>query len=430
MDASRYTPNRVDFGAFPQATMAKIVLAVLLGLAALTVLSLLAIWLRVRSRGGLGGKTGAAIRSAYAIVLGVGGWFGGVLVALTALPTVPLDSELLACISIGVPVGLAVFLASTGWSRAGLPRTTAFIAALAGALAGAWLGFNSVSGLFAVLTTAIGATAASNLAVLLIDIAWQRQAAPARTPVPTPEPQGGRQMHSPLPHSNLAARMGRWSAAHWKTATFGWLGFVVVAFALSSVAGIKNPDPNAHGPGQSGRMDKILDDGFKQPAGESVLIQSRSLRTSDPAFAAAIKDVIARVSTLAVVQNVHRGEVAKNGHAALVDFSIRGEKSRRPTRSARSSTASPRCRRPTRRCSSASSAMQAPSRAPAPPSATTWRRPEPSRCRSRLRSCCLPSERLSPQASPCCSGSLPSSRRSGCSRFPATCSRSPKRRRH
>ena len=31
---------------------------------------------------------------------------------------------------------------------------------------------------------------------------------------------------------NLAARMGRWSAAHWKTATFGWLAFVVVAFAL------------------------------------------------------------------------------------------------------------------------------------------------------------------------------------------------------
>ena len=33
-------------------------------------------------------------------------------------------------------------------------------------------------------------------------------------------------------HSNLAARMGRWSAAHWKTATFGWLAFVLVAFGL------------------------------------------------------------------------------------------------------------------------------------------------------------------------------------------------------
>ena len=27
---------------------------------------------------------------------------------------------------------------------------------------------------------------------------------------------------------HLAARMGRWSASHWKTATFGWLGFVAL----------------------------------------------------------------------------------------------------------------------------------------------------------------------------------------------------------
>ena len=34
---------------------------------------------------------------------------------------------------------------------------------------------------------------------------------------------------SPLKKSNnIAARMGRWSASHWKTAVFGWLAFVVV----------------------------------------------------------------------------------------------------------------------------------------------------------------------------------------------------------
>ena len=32
--------------------------------------------------------------------------------------------------------------------------------------------------------------------------------------------------------NNLAARTGRWSARHWKTATFGWLAFVLVAFGL------------------------------------------------------------------------------------------------------------------------------------------------------------------------------------------------------
>ena len=33
---------------------------------------------------------------------------------------------------------------------------------------------------------------------------------------------------SPLKHStNIAARMGRWSARHRKTAIFGWLAFVI-----------------------------------------------------------------------------------------------------------------------------------------------------------------------------------------------------------
>ena len=44
------------------------------------------------------------------------------------------------------------------------------------------------------------------------------------------------------PHSksrNLAARMGRWSAAHWKTATFGWLAIVVVAFGIGGMVGTK-----------------------------------------------------------------------------------------------------------------------------------------------------------------------------------------------
>jgi RND superfamily putative drug exporter len=92
-------------------------------------------------------------------------------------------------------------------------------------------------------------------------------------------------------HSNLAARMGRWSAAHWKTATFGWLAFVLVAFGLGGAIGMKSIDDNAPGPGESGRMDRILDAGFQQPAGENVLVQSTTLRTSDPAFRAAISSL-------------------------------------------------------------------------------------------------------------------------------------------
>jgi uncharacterized membrane protein YdfJ with MMPL/SSD domain len=132
--------------------------------------------------------------------------------------------------------------------------------------------------------------------------------------------------------NNLAARMGRWSADHWKTATLGWLAFVLVAFALGSMAGTKEIDPNKPGPGESGRMDQILDEGFKQPAGESVLIQNSSLRVGDQAFTEVIDDVVARIETLGVVQNVrspldpgNESQIAPGGHAALVEFEIRGD---------------------------------------------------------------------------------------------------------
>jgi uncharacterized membrane protein YdfJ with MMPL/SSD domain len=134
-------------------------------------------------------------------------------------------------------------------------------------------------------------------------------------------------------NSNLAARTGRWSALHWKAATFGWLAFVLVAFGVGGLVGTKDADPNKAGPGQSGRMDRILDAGFRQPADESVLIQSDSLRASDPAFRAAVADVVARVSKAADVRKVrspygpgNAGRVAENGRAALVEFEIRGDR--------------------------------------------------------------------------------------------------------
>ena len=36
---------------------------------------------------------------------------------------------------------------------------------------------------------------------------------------------------------NLAERAARWSAAHWKTATFGWLAFVAAALVAGSSPG-------------------------------------------------------------------------------------------------------------------------------------------------------------------------------------------------
>jgi RND superfamily putative drug exporter len=131
--------------------------------------------------------------------------------------------------------------------------------------------------------------------------------------------------------------MGRWSANHWKTATFGWLALVVVAFGIGSMVGTKNPNPNTAGPGQSGRMDRILHADFKRPAAENILIQSHTAKAGTPAFDAAVKDVVARVAREDDVRNVRsplaRGnadQISTDGHSALVEFDIRGEIDKAP----------------------------------------------------------------------------------------------------
>jgi uncharacterized membrane protein YdfJ with MMPL/SSD domain len=129
---------------------------------------------------------------------------------------------------------------------------------------------------------------------------------------------------------NLAARAGRWSAAHWKTATFGWIAFVVLAVVLGGAIGTKTLG-EGDSPGESGRMEKILDDAFQRPADERVLVESRTLTAEDPAFVAAVEDVVARVSAVPAVTNVrsplepaNADQISADGRAALVTLDIRG----------------------------------------------------------------------------------------------------------
>jgi pimeloyl-ACP methyl ester carboxylesterase len=177
VDASLYRRNRVDLTpSVGYGTIAEIVLGVMLGLAALAVLSLLWMALRVRWRGAFGRKTSAALRSVYVLVLGLGGWFVGVLIVLTAFPTVPIDDELVAALSVGMPIGLGVYLAWVHRDWSARVKTTGFAAAMACALVGAWLGFAVVDGLASLLTTIAGAAVGANLALVLLDITWARRA--------------------------------------------------------------------------------------------------------------------------------------------------------------------------------------------------------------------------------------------------------------
>jgi len=140
---------------------------------------------------------------------------------------------------------------------------------------------------------------------------------------------------SPLKRSNnLAARMGRWSAGHWKTAVFGWLAFVVAAVLIGAVVGQKTIDQNDLNVGQAQRADHMLKAaGFQaDPQTEFVLIQSDRLTASDGAFRSAIEDVVSRVSPFRTITNLrspldpaHADLISADGHTALVEWEMRGD---------------------------------------------------------------------------------------------------------
>jgi pimeloyl-ACP methyl ester carboxylesterase len=179
VDMSLYTRTPVDFTpALGHGTIAEIVLGTMLALAALTVLSLVLMALRVRWRGPFGRKSSVVLRAVFPLVLGVGGLFLGVLIVLTTNAGVALTDELVVALSVGVPIGLGVYLAWVN-RHSSTPTNTGLAAAAGGALVGAWLGFNATDagfGFLAPFVAIVGATAGANLALLLLDIAWDRQA--------------------------------------------------------------------------------------------------------------------------------------------------------------------------------------------------------------------------------------------------------------
>jgi pimeloyl-ACP methyl ester carboxylesterase len=177
VDRSLYTHRTITFTPdVTQTAIAKGIAGTMLSLAIITVLSL--VWLprRVHRNGGFGRKAGAVLRSLYALVLGLGGWFAGALIALTTLPTVPLDDELLVVLSIGAPVGLGIYWAWVRRDSAVRVRTAGLVVAATGALVGAWLGFHATAGLLALVTAIVGAAAGANLTVIGFDIARERSA--------------------------------------------------------------------------------------------------------------------------------------------------------------------------------------------------------------------------------------------------------------
>ena len=139
---------------------------------------------------------------------------------------------------------------------------------------------------------------------------------------------------SPLKRSNnIAARMGRWSASHWKTAVFGWLVLVAVAFYAGNMIGTKNTSDADSIVGEAHTADQILRSGFPEshPNTEIVLIQGKQLRVGDPAFRATVQDVVRSVSRFDTIKNLqsplspaHPDLVSKDRRTAVVQWEMKG----------------------------------------------------------------------------------------------------------
>jgi hypothetical protein len=135
------------------------------------VLSLILMAGRVHKRGHVGSKASAMLRSAYPIILGLGGWFLGALTVLATMPGIPIDDELVVALSVGLPVGLGIYLAWVHRDWDAQDKTVGLAAAVAGALVGAWLGFQATTGFMALITAILGAIAGGNLVLILLDMA-------------------------------------------------------------------------------------------------------------------------------------------------------------------------------------------------------------------------------------------------------------------
>jgi len=133
---------------------------------------------------------------------------------------------------------------------------------------------------------------------------------------------------------HLAARAGRWSARHRKTAVFGWLVFVVIAFMLGGAVGQNEIAEEDYGNGSSRVADHaIADANFRDSAEEQVLVQGKgSVKIGDPAFNAAVDDVVQRLEATPHVDKIesplakgNEGQLSEDGRSGLITFEIPGD---------------------------------------------------------------------------------------------------------
>jgi uncharacterized membrane protein YdfJ with MMPL/SSD domain len=132
----------------------------------------------------------------------------------------------------------------------------------------------------------------------------------------------------------IAARAGHWSARHRKLAIFGWLAVVIAAFVLGGPFGTGTQTTKQNATGDSGRAQVIQDDAFPESttgAGETVLVQSKTLKANDPEYRAVVRDLEKRLDALPEANKVAspyqpggKGLISPDKHSVQVSFEVPG----------------------------------------------------------------------------------------------------------
>jgi RND superfamily putative drug exporter len=126
--------------------------------------------------------------------------------------------------------------------------------------------------------------------------------------------------------------VGRWSATHPWTVVAAWLGAVVILLLTSHLIGTSQLPASQQSAGQSYQAQQMMARNFTMHAHESVLFESAGLRVSSPAYQAAIRDTITRITATGRVTQIrspldpaNANLISPTGRAALLQFQITGD---------------------------------------------------------------------------------------------------------
>jgi RND superfamily putative drug exporter len=110
------------------------------------------------------------------------------------------------------------------------------------------------------------------------------------------------------------------------------VAFVLVAFMICGVTGTNTLQQDELGVGESGRASETIEGAFERSAEELVIVESDTLRATDPQFRAVVADVERRLKEVPYTEKFdspyapgNSGQISADGRSVLVRFEIAGD---------------------------------------------------------------------------------------------------------